>query len=202
MCLLRVNLNSMAVPGVFFPSTLAYCTSTASDSEEDLDSLLEWLDSSLGELSSLGEAFVEGGRLQDPSHFLMVLTAVSQPSGLMPALASGLSGFLEVSSLGIPGVSSTATATSGSLEELISLLERLNSVLGELDSLWEVLGAEGLSGGFIAASDWDEGLNSLLETLDSFREEQPTSPWKVLDSLGILFLLVPLDSQGEGGLPG
>ena len=31
---------------------------------------------------------------------------------------------------------------------------------------------------------------------------EPTCPWKVLDSLGILSLVVPLDSQGEGGLLG
>ena len=135
------------------------------------------------------------------------MAVASAVSHRMSALASGLSNFLGVSSLAMPGVSSTAilaycaTTASDSLEELVSLLERLNSLLGELDSLGEVLGAEGLSRGFIAPFDWDEELNSLLETLDSFLEE-PTSPRKVLDSLGILSLVVPLDSQGESSLQG
>ena len=55
MCLLQVNLNSLAVPGVFFPSTLACCTSTYSESDEDLGSLLEEL------YLLLGEALLEGG---------------------------------------------------------------------------------------------------------------------------------------------
>ena len=58
-----------------------------------------------------------------------------------------------------------------------------------------------MSRGFIAPLDWDKELDSLLETLDSFREE-PTFPRKVLDSLGILSLVVPLDSQGESSLQG
>ena len=64
-----------------------------------------------------------------------------------------------------------------------------------------MLGAEGLYGGFITPSDWGEDVNSLLERLNLLREE-PTSLWKVLDSLGILSLVVPLDSQGKGGLQG
>ena len=51
VCLLLVNLSSLAVLEVFF-STLACCTSTASDSKEDFDSLLEYLDLLLGELKS------------------------------------------------------------------------------------------------------------------------------------------------------
>ena len=41
----------------------------------------------------------------------------------------------------------------------------------------------------------------MLETLNSFCEEPPF-PWKVLNSLVILSLVVPLDSQGESGLLG
>ena len=118
--------------------------------------------------------------------------AVQLPGGLLP-------GYAGVSSTAI--LAYFATTASDSLEELVSLLERLNSLLGELDSLGEVLGAEGLSRGFIAPLDWDEELDSLLETLDSFCEE-PTSLRKVLDSLGILSLVVPLDSQGESSLQG
>ena len=73
---------------------------------------------------------------------MAILAVVASPAfRLMSALASGLSDFLGVSSLAMPGVSSTdtlaccATTASDSLEELSLLLERLNSVQGELDSL-------------------------------------------------------------------
>ena len=105
----------------------------------------------------------------------MATAAVLLAFRLMSALASGLSAFLGVSSLATPGVPFIATlaycdtAASVSLEEPISLLERLNSVLGELDSLGEVLGGEGLYRGFIAPSDWGEELDSLLEELHSFQ---------------------------------
>ena len=44
-------------------------------------------------------------------------------------------------------------------------------------------------------------LNSLLELLGSCREE-PASPLEVLDSLGILSLVLPLGGQGVGVLVG
>ena len=66
--------------------------------------------------------------------------------------------------------------------------------MGELDSLGEVLIAGGLCRGFTAPSDWDEELDSLLETLDSLHEE-PTSPGKVLNSLGFSSLAVPEGSS-------
>ena len=84
----------------------------------------------------------------------ILAAAASLALCLTSALASGLSDFLGVSSLAMQGVSSTAilvccaTTASDSFVGLGSLLERLDSLLGELDSLGEVLVAGGLSKGF------------------------------------------------------
>ena len=56
-------------------------------------------------------------------------------------------------------------------------------MLEELDSLDEVLGAEVLSRGFTAPSDWDKEFDSLLEKLNMLCEEL-TSPGEFLNSLG------------------
>ena len=69
------------------------------------------------------------------------------------------------------------------------LLERLDSVMGDFNSLREVLVADCLSRGFTAPSDLNEELDLLVETLDSLCEE-PISPGKVLDSLGVSSLAV------------
>ena len=135
MCLLPGELNSLAVPGVSSPSTLARCTSTASDSDEDLNSLLEELNSLLDELNSLGEVLVLRGHLQVPSRSLVILAApVSTASRLLGVSSLAV---MEVLSISTP-VRCVVTA-SGSNEELDSLLERLDPPLKELHPLGEVL---------------------------------------------------------------
>ena len=73
------------------------------------------------------------------------------------------------------------------MEKLDSPLEQLHPLGKVLDSPEGFLttAARGLSRGFTATSDLDEELNSLVETLDSLREE-PTSQRMVLDSLEVL----------------
>ena len=108
---------------------------------------------------------------------MLILAVASAASHRMSALASGLSNFLGVSSLAMPGSPPPPYWRILPLppQTLLRSLSRCwrgsTHCWGELDSLGEVLGAEGLSRGFIAPLDWDEELDSLLETLDSFREE-------------------------------
>ena len=66
--------------GGLLPPTLARCTKTASDSEEELNSLLEELDSLLKELNSLGEVLVADGHLQVPPCSLVILAAAASPA--------------------------------------------------------------------------------------------------------------------------
>ena len=64
------------------PITLARCTTTASDYDEELNSLLEKLDSLLERLNSLGEVLVAEWRLQVPSCALVVPSEVPVLSSL------------------------------------------------------------------------------------------------------------------------
>ena len=143
----------------------------------------------------------------------VILAAAASPAlRLMSALASGLSDFLEVSSLAVPEVLSLSTpvryvaTASDSYKELNSLFERLDSPLEELHSLGEVFdspenflatAAWGLSRGVTATSDFDEELDSLVERLDSLMGvldlllEKLTSPGEVLNSLEVFSLGMP-----------
>ena len=61
-----LGVSYLAVPEISSPTTLSRVTTSASDSDEELNSLLERLELLLGELSTLGEVLVAGGRLQVP----------------------------------------------------------------------------------------------------------------------------------------
>ena len=124
------------VQGLFHPSDLG----------EELNSLLEVLDSLCGEATFAGK----------------VLTPLGFSSMAVPEVF-------------FPTMLARCATTASDVEELHSPLEKLNSLLEELNSLGEVLGAGVWSRGLTAPSDWYKEFDLMGEDLNSLCEEL-TSP--------------------------
>ena len=79
-----LEVFSLAVPEVSSLTTLARCTTIASDSDEELTLLLEKFILLLEELNSLGEVLVTEGRQQIPPCALVLPSEVLVWSSLAP----------------------------------------------------------------------------------------------------------------------